>query len=67
VNTLWFVKCRSRDSDVVFLFTSPDEESARRKGLTHINPLFVHEYPFERVTAEIVCRTPDEVEYFEPV
>jgi hypothetical protein len=69
MNNLWFTKFESKDFDrIVFIYTLPEgaqNAEAEAKGRTHINPDYEPDYKL--IEARIICRTPDEVVYDEPV
>jgi superfamily II DNA or RNA helicase len=67
MHTLYFVRFESKNDahGVKFLFTAVGPQDAEAKGRECINPDYVNEYKLTRV--EIVCQTPDEVLFFEPV
>ena len=57
--------CNPAESDVNLLFTATSEEAARAKAVECINPIYRGDYEVKR--CEVVCKTPDVVDYYEPV
>lgn len=66
MHTLYFVRLIAKQqSQVVFLFTAESEEQAEAKGLSLIADQYRAEFWVDK--CEAVCKTPDEVECYEPV